>query len=142
MKILILLAMFMTAPLCALVANHLPEKDHDVVLLAILIQDHLRKTNGREINLEEILRADTLNRISNHFEKVACTFKGGHISVYYTFSESRDVKEIELLDREKERAKYFRWTEKKLKNEYDGEIRLDYGERFYRVMKLILNTSK
>ncbi|WP_133159315.1 hypothetical protein [Solitalea longa] len=83
----------------------------------------------------------SLNKKHNIYLKGGNKSKGGHISVYYKFSKSRDSKGIKLLDHEKERARYFRWTEKKLKNQYDGEIQLDYGERFYRVLKLIRNTT-
>ena len=104
--------------------------------MSILVQDHLTKTDGRDINLTELLQTDTLHRISNSFDKVELKSKGGHISVYYKFSNSRDSKGIELSDQEKERTDYFRWTEKELKNQYDGEIQFDYGERFYRVIKI------
>jgi len=106
--------------------------------LSILAQDHLRKTDGRDIDLAELLQTDTLHRISNSFDKVELKPKGGHISVYYKFSKSRDPKGIELSDKEKERTNYFRWTEKELKDQYDGEIQIDYGERFYRVIKIII----
>jgi len=106
--------------------------------LSILAQDHLRKTDGRDIDLAELLQTDTLHRISNSFDKVELKPKGGHISVYYKFSKSRDPEGIELSDKEKERTNYFRWTEKELKDQYDGEIQIDYGERFYRVIKIII----
>ncbi|UZS00305.1 hypothetical protein [Chondrinema litorale] len=63
--------------------------------------------------------------------------KGGHISVYYRFSESRNSNGIELSEKEKELTKNLRWAEKKLKDQYDGEIQIAYGERFYRLIKII-----
>jgi hypothetical protein len=141
MRSLIILTIFIAGRVSASVTNNVSERDKDVLILSILVQDHLRKTNGREINLADLLQADTLKRISKSFEKVELKSKGGHISVYYKFSESRDLNGIELLAKEKERTQYFRWAERNLKNQYDGEIRLDYGERFYRVIKLIRNTS-
>lgn len=111
--------------------------DNDVLVLALLVQDHLRKTDGRDISLTELIEKDTLKRISKSFETVYLKLKGGHISVYYKFSESRDSKGIELTDKEKELAKSFRWAEKELKNKSNGEIQFDYGERFYRLIKII-----
>lgn len=111
--------------------------NNDVLILSLLIQDHLRTVNERSVSLTELLKKDSLSRISNSFETVELKFKGGHISVYYNFSQSRDSKGIILSDQEKELTGHFRWAEKDLKSQYDGEIRLDYGERFYRVIKII-----
>jgi hypothetical protein len=141
MRTLITLTICIAGCASTSVTGTVAENDNDVLILSILVQDHLRKTNGRDINLAELLQGDTSNRISNSFEKVELKSKGRHISVYYKFSGSRGSKGIELNDKEKERTKYFRWTERYLKNQYDGEIRLDYGERFYRIVKLISNTA-
>ncbi|MEO7988498.1 MAG: hypothetical protein ABI663_03095 [Chryseolinea sp.] len=142
MRILIILTILIGGCASTSVTGTLSENNNDVLILSILVQDHLRKTNGRDINLAELVQADTLNRISNSFKKVELKSKGGHISVYYEFSESRDSKGIELSEKEKELTNYFRWTERDLKNQYDGEIQLDYGERFYRVIKIIVNKLK
>ncbi len=131
--------MFIAGCASTAVTSTVSENNKDVLILSILAQDHLRKTNGRDINLAELLKTDTLNRISNSFEKVELKSKGGYISAYYTFSKSRDSKGIELSDKEKELTRYFRWIERDSKNQYDGEIRLEYGERFYRVIKIIVN---
>lgn len=141
MRLLIILIIFIAGDVSASVTNHYKENDNDVLILSLLIQDHLRKTNGREINLDELLQSDKLNRISKSFEKVEVKSKGGYISVYYKLSESRNSKEVELLDHERQRTKFFKWTERKMKNHFDGEIRLDYGERFYKVIKVIRNTT-
>ena len=137
MRILIILTIFIGGRASTFMTKTILANSKDVLILSILVQDHLRKTDGRDINLTELLQTDTLHRISNSFDKVELKSKGGHISVYYTFSKSRDSKGIELSDKEKERTDYFRWTEKELKNQYDGEIQFDYGERFYRVIKII-----
>ena len=121
------------------VTNAILNDNNDVLILSILVQDHLRKTDGRSINLTELIKKDTLNRISNSFNKVELESKGGHISVYYEFSDSRDSKGIKLSDKEKELTKNLRWTERELKSQNDGEIQLDYGERFYRLIKIIVD---
>ena len=121
------------------VTNTVSQDNKDVLILSILVQDHLRKTNGRSVNLTELIKKDTLDRISYSFKTVELESKGGHLSLYYQFSESRNSKEIGLSDKEKELAKNFRWTEKELKNQYDGEIQFDYGERFYRLIRIIVD---
>jgi hypothetical protein len=121
------------------VTNTVVEDNKDVLILSILVQDHLRKTNGRSINLTELIKKDTLDRISNSFKTLELESKGGHISVYYKFSESRDPKGIRLSDKEKELTKNVRWTEKEFRSQINGEIQLDYGERFYRLIKIIVD---
>ena len=80
--------------------------NQDLLILSILVQDHLRKTNGRSIDLTELVKKDSLNRISNSFKTVELKPKGGHISVYYNFSESRDSKGIKVTDKEDELTQY------------------------------------
>jgi hypothetical protein len=139
MRILSILTIFIGGCASTSVTNTVSENNNDVLILCLLVQDNLRKTDVRDINLAELLQTDTLKRISNSFDKVELKSKGGYISVYYKFSESRDSKGIKLSDKEKELTNYFRWKERDLKNQYDGEIRLDYGERFYRVKKIIVD---
>jgi hypothetical protein len=139
MRILIILTIFIGGCASTSVTNTVSENNNDVLILSLLVQDHLRKTDVRDINLAELLQTDTLKRISNNFEKLELKSKGGYISVYYKFSESRDSKGIKLSDKEKEQTNYFKWKERDLKNQYDGEIRLDYGERFYRVKRIIVD---
>jgi len=140
MRTIILLAIFLTGCLFSAAARVNPETDKDVLILAILVQDHLRKTGGRDTVLSTLLQADTLNRISRCFEKVEFRSRPGYISVYYTFSASRKLKSITLTDSEWERAESFRRRSRKLSTPFDGEIRLDYGERFYRIIRIIINT--
>ncbi|HEY9006158.1 MAG TPA: hypothetical protein VIM75_08495 [Ohtaekwangia sp.] len=139
MRILVTLAIFIGGCASVPLKSTVSQINRDVLILSILIQDHLRQTEGRDITLTELLQADTLDRISKSFDKMELKSRGGYISVYYKFSASRDLKGIELSDKEKERTNSFRWTEKVLKNQYDGEIQFDYGERFYRVRKIIIN---
>jgi hypothetical protein len=115
------------------------QDNNDVFVFALLVQDHLRKTDARDISLTELMKKDTLQRISKSFESIDLKLKGGHISVYYKFSELRDSNGIELTDKEKELTKYFRRTEKELKSKSDGEIQFDYGERSYRLIKIIVD---
>ena len=139
---LLLLALILCLAGCAStsVANIASQGDEDVLILTLLIQDYLSKTDGRDINLTDLIKKDSLSRIQNSFKTLTQELKG-HISVYYTFSESRNSKGIKLSDKEKELTKHLRWTEKRSKNQYDGEIQIDYGERFYRLIRIIKNKT-
>ncbi len=142
MRMLIVLSILISGCASTSVSRTDSLDNDDVLILSLVVQDHLRKTDARDISLTELIEKDTLHRISKSFEAVDIKLKGGHISVYYKFSASRDSKGIELTDKEKEREKYFRWTEKELKNQSDGEIQFDYGERFYRLIKIIVNKPR
>jgi len=115
----------------------LSENNKDVFVLTTLIQDHLRKTNASTLDLNEILKNDSLHRLSNNFESIKLEPRGGYISVYYNFSDSRDLN-IELNRLEQENIKLIRWKEKKLNRQNDGEIQFEYGERFFQIRKIIL----
>lgn len=82
--------------------GNLAEKNKDVSILALLIQDHLRATNERPIDLNELLQKDSLKRISNNFKSIELKSRGGHMAVYYQFSDKRKVV-IDLNGEEKQR---------------------------------------
>ncbi len=104
----------------------------------MLIRDHLSVTNGRDFGLDELLQADTLKRISKNFDLIVLKTRGGYISVYYRFSNLRNQEGIELTGEEKELLLRNNWYEKQVNDQYDGEIRFEYGERFYRIKKLVV----
>ncbi len=139
MKALLILTLFIAGCNYHSIPQTEPVKDNDILILSILLQEYVKKTWESEINLEELLKLDTLNRITNSFEKVELKHQKGHMSVFFKFSKSRHLQGIELDEEEKARTGYIRWTESNLKNEYDGEIRLDFGERSYRVIKIVRN---
>jgi len=111
------------------------EKNKDVLILSSLIRDHLRRTKERDLNLNELVQNDSLRRISNNFESIELKYRGGYISVYYKFSRSRNNK-IELTGKEREMLNRTGWASRDLAGQYDGEIRLNYGERFYNIKKI------
>lgn len=116
---------------------NLSENNKDVFILSTLIQDHFRRTNTRTLDLEEIIKNDSLSRICGDFENIQLELHGGYICVYYNFSDSRKFN-IELNNQEQEKIKWVRWKEKELKVPYDGEIQFEYGERFFKLKKIIL----
>jgi hypothetical protein len=142
MKIIVVLTIFLTACASSNKANIASEDNRDVFILSTLVQDHLRQTDGQGFNLDSLIKADTLNRISKNFEKIELELRAAFIVVHFKFSGSRDVKKIELSNKEREIASQCRWTVKELNNEYDGGIRFDYGERFYRTSKIIISTRE
>lgn len=113
------------------------EKNKDVLILSSLIQDNLRRTHGRSLNLNELIQNDTLKRIANNFSKVDLRLRGGYISVYYKLSESRN-NNIELTSKESEKLNWPKWVIKDMPEQYDGELRFDFGERGYKVNKIIV----
>jgi hypothetical protein len=139
-RIFIILAFFLlgcgtTSNITA--TNLIAEENKDVLILTSLIRDHLRRTNGRDLNLNELIQNDTLRRISNNFEKAELKSHGGYISVSYKLSASRN-KNVELTSKERELLNGVGWADKALPGQYDGEIRFDYGERFYHIKKIIV----
>lgn len=139
-RILIILTIFIIG--CGTVSkvtttSAIVENNRDVLILSNLIQDYLKRTDGRVINIDELMQNDTLGRISNNFEKTELINHASYISVYYKRSKSRGNK-IELTNKEREMLNWMKWKEKKLSGQYDGEIRFDFGERFYHVKKIIV----
>jgi hypothetical protein len=126
----LLFIVFMGGCASAPVTSVISQDKKDVLILSGLIRDHLRKTGEREIDLIELLKKDTLNRISNSFELVELRPKG-NIFVYFKFSEQRNTEEIELNRQEMQWASRVRWRKRKLGYGFDGAIRFKYGERFY-----------
>jgi glutamate dehydrogenase/leucine dehydrogenase len=114
------------------------EKNRDVLILSALIQDHFKQSNTTDFDLNEIIEKDTLRRIQNNFEKTELKLHGGYISVFYKRTRRDNVK-IELTENEQERFKLIRVTQGDISGPYDGEIRFDFGERFYRVKEIQLN---
>jgi hypothetical protein len=139
LKIIIILAFFTVGCKTYSQVNTLAENNKDVLILSLLIQDHFRNKNDQDFNLKDIVQYDTLRRISNNFKTIELKRHGGYIAVYYKYSDIRDVKKIELNDKEREMINNLKWIVKDLKNQDDGEIQFDYGERFYSIRKIIIN---
>jgi hypothetical protein len=141
--ILIILTIFIAA--CGTTSkvntiNPIAEENKDVLILSNLIREHLIRTNEIELNLIELLKNDTLNRITNSFEKVELKYHGGYISVYYNHSKTRNDK-IELTDSERIMLTWKKVVTKNLDGLFDGEIQFEYGERFYRIKKVIIKSK-
>lgn len=123
------------------VPSPLAESNKDVLLLALLVNNYLKETDARSVDLPTLLLPDTTGRIKQHFEKIELQSHNGHISAYYTFSSSRS-KDVPLNENEKEMLDRMRYIEKKVSGDYDGEIQFDFGERFYRIRRIILSKKQ
>jgi hypothetical protein len=118
-------------------ADQIPEDIRDVYVLTILAQDYLRKTGGRDFNLEKLIKYDSLGIISKKFEIIEQKSRGGHIAILYKFSQKRNYK-IEVTEYEKQIKENLKLIEKKNIGNFDGEIQFEYGERFYNLKKIIV----
>jgi hypothetical protein len=112
--------------------------NQDVLVLSILIRDHLRRTDARTFTLQELVQHDTTKRIFNHFEMIEMQNRPGYIAVHYKFSKSRDIQKVKLDEEEAKAINNMKWRTKKLNDQYDGVVQFDYGERFYRIKKIIV----
>jgi hypothetical protein len=140
MRILIILAVFIVG--CSTTsristADKTREDLRDVFVLTILARDYLKKTDGRDFNLDKLFEYDSLGRISNNFERIEQISRGGHIAIQYKFSKKRDFK-IEFTENEKQMKEIWTVIEKKNIGDFDGEIQFEYGERFYNFRKIIV----
>jgi hypothetical protein len=122
------------------------EKNKDVIVLSYLIRDHLRKTHNTNFTIEDILKKDTLRRISGNFSalKVGSWSNPliGGISVYYRFSNKRNADSIqlntdELLPWKLKEKKLIGKNAAELSGKFDGEIRFNYPERHYFLNKIV-----
>ncbi len=115
------------------------EKNTDVIVLAKLIQNHLRNSGERSIDMETLLECDTLHRIAHRFEKVQLNNDKGGLSFYYKFSERRDTHSINLINDETNLLYLNRWNFEEIMEPFDGQISFSYGERFYQIVGISLN---
>ena len=117
-------------------------KNQDVYILSQIIQREFQTKAGRNISISEIYKLDTLKRIQNRFEKVELKLKGGFISVKFKYSDSNISINNKLIGDGNVDINQIKWVLSKKVDEYDGEIRFDYGERDYRIKKIIICNRK
>jgi hypothetical protein len=125
-----------TSPLSTI--DPIAENNKDVLILSVLVRNYIRETHARTVDLNELLQHDSLNRITVNFAEAVLKYHPGYISLYYTFSATRNTHDFVLTDREKEMLRWNKFSEKKLKGHYDGEMKFDYGERAYHLKKIIV----
>lgn len=127
------------------------EKNKDVVVLSSIIHHHLRKTRYASFTLEDILKYDTLGRITKNFSSIEVgawpnIWRGGY-AVYFKFSKERKQDTIKLTTSERipptvkiKKKIGISWVVRD-KN-FDGVIHYCYPERFYSLREIILRGAK
>lgn len=127
--------------------NVIGEDNRDVVVLSYLIRDYMRQTGNTNFSLSDIIKFDTLGRVTNNFSGLEVAnwsnvWRGGY-TVYFKFSAKRNKDSIKLSELEripwkvKTKEKIGRSDEQLSKN-FDGEIHFYYPERHYHIAEIIL----
>lgn len=81
------------------------EDNKDVVVLSYLIRDYMRKTRSTNFTLADIVKYDTLGRITKNFSRLEVTnwpnlWAGGY-AVYFKFADRRNKDSLALTKYER-----------------------------------------
>ena len=127
--------------------NMIGEDNRDVVALSYLIRDYMRQTDNTNFSLSDIIKYDTLGRVTNNFSKLMVAdwpnvWAGGY-AVYFKFSDNRNKELVKLTEAEripwKVKAKEnIGKNDEQLSQKFDGEIHFYYPERHYHIVEIIL----
>jgi hypothetical protein len=125
------------------------EDNKDVVVLSHLIQDHMLKTHSTNFTLADIVKNDTLGRITKNFSRIEVSswpnlWRGGY-AVYFKFSDDRNKDAVKLMESEwipwkVKRKKEIGRNDKQLAENFDGEIHFYYPERLYHITGIIMKS--
>jgi hypothetical protein len=131
--------------------NLIGEDNRDVVALSYLIRDHMRKTGNANFSLSDIIKYDTLGRVTNNFTRLEIAnwpnvWAGGY-AVYFKFSDNRNKDLVKLTASEKipwkvKTKENIGRNDKQLSQKFDGEIHFYYPERHYHIVEIILRKHK
>jgi hypothetical protein len=123
------------------------EDNKDVVVLSYLIRDYMRKTDSINFTLADIVKFDTLERITKNFSRLEVSnwpnpWRGGY-SVYFKFADGRNkdtvtLRQFERIPWKVKMKKEIGRNEIQLAKNYDGEIHFYYPERHYRITEIIM----
>jgi len=125
--------------------------NRDVIVLSYLIRDYMRQTDKTDFSLSDIMKFDTLGRVTNNFSRLEVAnwpnvWRGGY-AVYFKFSENRNNDSIKLTETERIPLKVI--TKEKIGRNYeqlsinfDGEIHFYYPERHYHIVEIILRKQE
>lgn len=81
------------------------EDNKDVVVLSYLIRDYMRKTGSTSFTLSDILKNDTLGRVTKNFSRLEVAnwphvWRGGY-AVCFKFSDERNKDSVKLMQYER-----------------------------------------
>jgi hypothetical protein len=127
--------------------NAIVDNNRDVVALSYLIRDYMRQTDNTNFSLSDIMKYDTLRRITGNFSKLEVAnwpnvWRGGY-AVHFKFSENRNKDSVKLTNSEripwkvKVKEKIGR-NDEQIAIKFDGEIHFYYPERNYHIVAIIL----
>lgn len=127
--------------------NVIGEDNRDVVVLSYLIRDYMRETDNTNFSLSDIIKYDTLGRVTNNFSGLEVAnwpnvVSGGYI-VFFKFSDSRNKNSVKLTESERIPWKVktkdnIGRNDEQLSQKFDGEIHFYYPERHYHIAEIIL----
>lgn len=122
--------------------NTIAKKNEELIVLSSLIRSYLKSNTDnyciKGLEFSDLMKYDSFNRISNHFEKVELICRQGHIDVFYQFSNSKEKQRINITEKEQKDTQYTKWELIDSVNQYDGWIHFDYSERFNRIIKIMV----
>ncbi len=131
--------------------NIIGEDNKDVVALSYLIRDYMRQTDNTNFSLSDIIKYDTLGRVTNNFSRLEVAnwpnvWRGGY-AVYFKFSDNRNKDLVELTESERMSWKVktkdnIGRNDEQLSQKFDGEIHFNYPERHYLIVEIILRKHK
>ncbi len=123
------------------------EDNRDVVALSYLIREYMRQTDNTNFSLSDILKYDTLGRVTNNFSKLVVAnwpnvWASGY-AVYFKFSDSRNKDLVKLTESERipwkvKTKENIGRNDEQLSEKFDGEIHFYYPERYYHIVEIIL----
>jgi hypothetical protein len=123
------------------------EDNRDVVALSYLIRDYMRQTDNTNFSLSDIIKYDTLGRVTNNFSKLMVAdwpnvWAGGY-AVYFKFSDNRNKELVKLTEAERipwkvKTKENIGRNDEQLSQKFDGEIHFYYPERHYHIVEIIL----
>jgi hypothetical protein len=123
------------------------EDNKDVVVLSYLVRDYMRKTGDTGFTLSDIVKNDTLGRVTKNFSRLEVAnwpdvWRGGY-AVYFKFSDERNKDSLKLTQYERipwmvKKKKKIGRNDAQLAIKFDGEIHFYYPERHYHIAEIIL----
>ena len=124
----------------------LADDNKDVVVLSYLIKDYMRNTRSINFTLDDIIKKDTLGRITKSFSSLEVgnwpdPWRGGY-AVYFKFADGRNNNSVKLTQDERipkvtTKTKIGR-NKAQLARKFDGEIDFYFPERGYHINKIII----
>jgi hypothetical protein len=122
-------------------------ENKDVVAFAYLIRDYMRQTRNDHFSFSDIVKYDTLGRVTSNFSSLEVGswpdwWRGGYV-VYFKFSDKRNkdmiaLKSSEVIPWKVNTEEKIGRSDAQLSMNYDGEIRFYYPERVYHIVGITI----